>query len=83
MDPTIGGNAVSGSTAAASSTSATASGPDAAALQIQRANEQHLAYVRERASAYLKPIIGETSMCGKRERGRVLYVTMCGRGGGC
>ena len=30
-------------------------------LQIQRANEQHLAYVRERASAYLKPIVGDSS----------------------
>ena len=47
------------STIAASAAAAAAAA--AAADEIQRANEQHLAYVRERASAYLKPIIGETS----------------------
>ena len=68
-DSGIGGNAAA--EAAATTTAANAaSAADATALQIQRANEQHLAYVRERASAYLKPIIGETSMERERERER-------------
>ena len=49
------------STSSTIAASAAAAAAAAAADEIQRANEQHLAYVRERASAYLKPIIGETS----------------------
>ena len=44
---------------------------DLSSIEMQRANEQHLAYVRERASVYLKPMIGEASMSFFEKRFRV------------